>query len=414
MNAAFNVPPNSPDIFRVGGRSMKNKFAVMIMVLFFAAASFGQAELEKYVGQYQVTGAPIMITVTASGGKLAIAATGQGNAEIELITGENYSVKGSPIRLTFQKDASGKVTGMIIHQAPGLDVPAQKINSSSEAPGDKSSHKSEFVTANGIRMNYLDWGGTGDVVILLAGLGNDAHVFDEIAPSFTDKFHVIGLTRRGFGETDRPAKGYETAARVEDIRAFMDAQKITRAHLVGHSLAGDEMTMFAAMYPQRVIKMVYLDAAYDRRKLFSCVNDQPGGLPASYLRIVGEALNCPGWEKIVAADMPPSDMVNVQVSTMKSAMQFAPSYKKIAAPSLAIYADAGLPQNVGTLDAPTQKKLDEWWKEKQEPIVRAGIEQFRKEMKNGQVIEIKGATHYVFVGPYKDQVIRLTKDFLAK
>ena len=43
---------------------MKKKFAAMVAILLFAGASFGQAELEKYVGQYQVTGAPIMITVT--------------------------------------------------------------------------------------------------------------------------------------------------------------------------------------------------------------------------------------------------------------------------------------------------------------------------------------------------------------
>jgi len=394
---------------------MKKKFAVMVIVLLFADVSFGQTELEKYVGQYQVTGAPIMITVTATSGKLAIEATGQGKAEIELISGEDYSVKGTPITLTFQKDAAGKVTGMMIHQSPGLDVPAPKINSSSEAPSDKSPHKSAFVTANGIKMNYLDWGGTGDVIIMLAGFGNDAHVFDEIAPSLTDKWHVIGLTRRGFGGTDRPAAGYETATRVEDIRAFMDAMKITRAHLVGHSLAGDEMTSFANAYPQRVIKMVYLDAAYNRTKNFSCTHDQPGGgLPPVYQRIVGEAINCPGWEKITPADLPPPDMLNVQVSTIRSAAKFHPDYTRITAPSLAIYADADLPQAAGKLDQETQKKLDAWWKEKQAPIARASIEQFRKEMKNGQVVEIKGATHYVFVGPYKDQVIKLIRDFLTK
>jgi len=392
---------------------MKRKFGVMAVVLLSAAASFGQAELEKYVGQYQVTGAPIMITVTAAGGKLAIEATGQGKADIELVSGEDYAVKGTTITLTFQKDSAGKVTGMMIHQ-PGLDVPAPKINSSIEAPSDKSPHKSAFVTANGIRMNYLDWGGAGDVVILLAGLGNDAHVFDEIAPSFTDKFHVIGLTRRGFGETERPAAGYDTATRVEDIRAFMDAMKITRANLVGHSLAGDEMTRFATLYPQRVLKMVYLDAAYDRTRNFSCTNDRPGGMPANARRLVGEAMNCPGWEKIVAPDMPPADMVNVQVSTMKSAVQFHPDYTKIKAPSLAIYADADLPQAAGKLDEETTAKLAAWWKEKQAPITRASIEQFRKEMKNGQIVELKGATHYVFVGPYKDQVIKLMRDFLAK
>src|SRR3954466_3490829 len=101
---------------------MKKRFAAIVMVPLFAAAAFGQAELEKYVGQYQVTGAPIMITVTAAGGKLAIEATGQGKAGIELVSGEDYSVTGTAIKLTFQKDAAGKVTGMMIHQAPGLDI----------------------------------------------------------------------------------------------------------------------------------------------------------------------------------------------------------------------------------------------------------------------------------------------------
>ena len=386
----------------------------IFVIAIFASAAFGQADLEKYVGQYQVTGAPILITITASGGKLTIEATGQGKGEMQLISGDDYSVTGSPLTFTFQKDSSGKVTGMMIHQAPGVDIPAQKINSSTESPSDKSPHKSATVTANGIKQHYLDWGGTGDVVIMLAGLGNDAHVFDEIAPSFTDKFHVIGLTRRGFGETDRPANGYETLTRVEDIRAFMDAMKIQRAHLIGHSLAGDEMTTFATKYPDRVIKMVYYDAAYDRRKFFTCTNDQPGGMPPSFLRIVGEALNCPGWEKIVAPDLPPADMVNVQVSTMKAAVVFKPDYTKVKAPSLAIYADPTIPGTPGKLDEETTKKLAEWWRKNQEPVVRASIEQFRKEMKKGEVVEIAGATHYVFVGPFRDQVVKLTRDFLSK
>src|SRR5947209_8253111 len=112
---------------------MKKKFAVMSVVLLCAVAAFGQAELEKYVGQYQVTGAPVMITVTAVGGKLAVEVSGQGKAELALVSGEDYALKGTPITVTFQKDATGKVTGMMIHQGPGIDVPAPKINSSTEA-----------------------------------------------------------------------------------------------------------------------------------------------------------------------------------------------------------------------------------------------------------------------------------------
>ncbi|MGH9872809.1 MAG: alpha/beta fold hydrolase [Pyrinomonadaceae bacterium] len=393
---------------------MKKTLVAMMLGLLFVAVSFGQTELEKYVGQYQVTGVPLLITVTVDGGKLAIQATGQPKVDLELVSGENYAMKGTPIKLTFQKDAAGKVTGMIVHQAPGVDVPAPKINSSSEAPRDKSPHKSESVTANGIKMHYLDWGGTGDVIILLTGFGNDAHVFDDFAPSFTDKFHVIGLTRRGFGETDRPASGYETATRVEDVRAFMDALKITRATLVGHSLAGDEMSLFASLYPKRVIKMVYLDAAYDRTTNFSCAEELPEGAgPPSAIRMMREAMNCPGWADIIAKDMPPPDVYNVQVSTMRSASQFRPPYKKIKTPALAVYADPDVVQAGANLDGEKRKKMEAYWKEKRAPMARASIEQFRKEMKNGQVVEIKGATHYVFVGAFKDQVITLVRDFLA-
>ena len=394
---------------------MKKSFGVMMLALLSVAASFGQTEVEKYVGQYQVTMAPITITVTLTGGKLAVEATGQGKANIELVSGEDYSIPGSPITLTFQKDSSGKVTGMIIHQGPGVDVPATKINSSTEAPRDKSPHVSSFVNANGIKMNYLDWGGTGETMILLSGFGNDAHIFDEIAPSFIDKFHVIGLTRRGFGETDRPGSGYDTATRVEDVRTFMDAKGIERAVLVGHSLAGDEMTMFATRYPKRVSKMVYLDAAFDRTKNFTCADELPAEIaPPAARRLFREALNCPGWADIVAKDMPPADLYNVQLQTMRSATQFRPDYTKILTPSLAIYADPEAVQAQGSLDEESRKKLETYWKEKQAPKSRASIEQFRKEMKNGRAVEIKGSTHYVFVGPYKDQVVNLMKEFLGK
>jgi len=68
----------------------------------------------------------------------------------------------------------------------------------------------------------------------------------------------------------------------------------------------------------------------------------------------------------------------------------------------------------GNLNEEARKKLDSYWKENRVPVARASMEQFRKEMKNSQVVEIKGATHYVFVGPSKDQVITLVRDFLAK
>ncbi len=128
--------------------------------------------------------------------------------------------------------------------------------------------------------------------------------------------------------------------------------------------------------------MVYLDASYDRTKIFSCVEELPDGSgPPSAIRMMREAMNCPGWADIVVKDMPPPDVYNVQVSTMRSAMQFRPNYKKLKIPSLAIYADADVVQAPGNLDEEKRKKMDAYWKEKRAPIARASMEQFRKEMK---------------------------------
>ncbi len=124
---------------------------------------------------------------------------------------------------------------------------------------DKSSHKSGFAMVNGFRLHYLDWGGRGAVLLLLAGMGNDAHSFDEFAPKFIDSFRVLALTRRGFSQSEKPKTGYDTDTLVTDSRAFLDMMKITRVNLIGHSFAGWELVRFAELYPEYVDKLVFLD-----------------------------------------------------------------------------------------------------------------------------------------------------------
>lgn len=128
-----------------------------------------------------------------------------------------------------------------------------------------SNPKSDFVQVNGVRLHYLDWGGNGPALIFLAGMGSSAYIFNQFAPRFTDSFRVLALTRRGHGDSDYPENGYDADTLVEDIRMFMDHLQIERAILAGHSLAGVELTHFAATHPARVAKLVYLEALDDRR-----------------------------------------------------------------------------------------------------------------------------------------------------
>ena len=117
---------------------------------------------------------------------------------------------------------------------------------------------------NGVRLHYLDFGGSGDPVLLLPGAGNTAWIYSAFGADLARGHRVFALSRRGHGESDMPETGYDQTTLAEDIRLFLDHQRIEKVHLIGHSIAGGELTTFAANYPERVASLVYLDAAYDR------------------------------------------------------------------------------------------------------------------------------------------------------
>ena len=129
---------------------------------------------------------------------------------------------------------------------------------------DTSSHKSSLANVNGIHLHYLDWDGNGPALLFLAGLNTNAHIFDRFAPRFTDKFHALALTRRGDGESDFPETGYDLDTLTDDIRGFLDYLHIDRAILVQHCNEGIELPRFAARFPERVLKLVFLEPPYDR------------------------------------------------------------------------------------------------------------------------------------------------------
>jgi len=128
---------------------------------------------------------------------------------------------------------------------------------------DSSGHATLIVSLqNDIDVEVLDWGGEGSPLIFLAGFGNTAHVFDEFAQFFSPEFRVIAITRRGFGASSKPERGYGSVDRSGDILGVMDSMHIRSATFAGHSLAGDELSYLGANHSDRVNGLIYLDA-YD-------------------------------------------------------------------------------------------------------------------------------------------------------
>jgi len=131
---------------------------------------------------------------------------------------------------------------------------------------DISKHTVQFVTVDkDVKVEVLDWGGTGRPLLFLAGGGRTAHDYDDFAPKFTTKYHVIGITRRGFGASSKPAPipaNYAADRLGDDVLAVMNTLKLERPVLVGHSLAGEELSSVGSRYPDKVAGLIYLDAAY--------------------------------------------------------------------------------------------------------------------------------------------------------
>jgi pimeloyl-ACP methyl ester carboxylesterase len=125
----------------------------------------------------------------------------------------------------------------------------------------------------GVELEVLDWGGSGRAIVLLAGSGNTAHVFDDFAPKLAGFCHVYGITRRGYGASSQPTSGYDEQRRADDILQVLDSLKIDAPVLAGHSMAGGELTTLGNQRSQRLAGLVYLDALGDP-------TDFPSGDPA--------------------------------------------------------------------------------------------------------------------------------------
>ncbi len=119
-----------------------------------------------------------------------------------------------------------------------------------------------LVETNGIRLRYIESKGDGPTIILMHGLTANANAFDGlIAAGLSPAFNVISIDLRGRGKSDQPADDYTMAAHAKDIIGFLDSLKIKSAVIGGHSFGALLTFYLAAHYPDRVEKMILLDAA---------------------------------------------------------------------------------------------------------------------------------------------------------
>jgi non-heme chloroperoxidase len=116
---------------------------------------------------------------------------------------------------------------------------------------------------DGVKIEVLDWGSSGRPVILLAGSGNTGHVFEDFAPKLADCCHVYAITRRGYGASSKPERGYSVPELAEDVWRVIESLKLVKPIIVGHSMAGSEVSYLGQRHSSQLGALVYLDANAD-------------------------------------------------------------------------------------------------------------------------------------------------------
>ena len=307
---------------------------------------------------------------------------------------------------------------------------------------DKSSHEVSFISVEpGVRLEVLDWRRANlpeaPTLVLLPGLGATAHSYDVLAEKLAEQYNVIGITRRGVGDSSQPNRGYSIDRLSDDVIQVMDALALSSAILVGHSFGGEELTYLGGNHPDRIDGLIYLDAAYDRvsansgyaykRQVYldRSLPPVPPPRPSEgvsyqamqhYLQRTGRGQTVPEGEIIASYDLS-SGNIKHNGLLLDALMQgiVTPDYQKISAPALALYAVPSSPAALmeawyGEDDPELQGRLEEQFSLISE---RRKIEmhRFDSEVKNSSVIAMEDADHWIFLS-HETEVLQAMRTFI--
>ena len=114
--------------------------------------------------------------------------------------------------------------------------------------------------AEPIELRAWEWPGEAPAALLLHGIGNYARYWDFFADAIAGRLRLIATDARGHGESGKPTNGYSPQDFVVDAIAVLDALAINRALIVGHSMGGTHAIRIAATHPERVERLVVVDA----------------------------------------------------------------------------------------------------------------------------------------------------------
>ena len=123
----------------------------------------------------------------------------------------------------------------------------------------KSVHD-EFLIADDVTLRWIQWGEHGQPIVCVHGITANAFFFQSLADGLSADYQVFAYDLRGRGDSDKPEDGYSVPIHAADLAALIDELRLERPIIIGHSLGALIALYFAAHYPDKLSKLVLLDA----------------------------------------------------------------------------------------------------------------------------------------------------------
>ncbi len=147
----------------------------------------------------------------------------------------------------------------------------------------KNTVRDEFLIADDLTLHIVQWGEQGPPVVCVHGLTANAFCFQALADELAKDHRVFAYDLRGRGDSDKPEEGYSIPLHAADLLALLDELGLARPILIGHSLGALISLYFAAHHPERVSKLVLIDAGAPLP--WHTPEEQPAWLTASINRL---------------------------------------------------------------------------------------------------------------------------------
>ncbi|MGC1335876.1 MAG: alpha/beta hydrolase, partial [Candidatus Cybelea sp.] len=248
------------------------RYITALLALVFLAASAPSADIS---GTWQGTlsvprlgNLPRVMRITKAGNGYDVQIYSTQESEVPIAT-RNVRIDGSTIAMAFDMNSDpwlnyhrtylatlssdGKTLSGTWGVPGGLNVPMVYYRTPPVTLHMLQPTRDLYIdVADGVKDEVLDWGGSGRPMVLLAGQGVTARGWRSIIPDLVTKYHVYSITRRGYGNSSKPPatqQNYSAERLGQDVLVILDKLQIAKPILVGHSIAGEELSYIGTQAP---------------------------------------------------------------------------------------------------------------------------------------------------------------------